>query len=165
MKLLYLFVEGSDDERFFNCIYEGKNIKIIKYRKEEKKLINAKIRAIKKSYPEYDYLFFTDADGYTLEDRIDHTVKKYRDCEADKVCVVQFEIESWYLAGINQGTSKKMNIKYFHCTDSITKEKFNTIVPPKQSRIDFMVEILKQYDSQEAQCKNTSFKLFFEQRL
>lgn len=161
MKKLFLFVEGPDDERFLEQIYKDCDVKFIQYSCEQNKIINSQIKTIK-SNNFLDYLFFTDADGCSIQDRIDRTVEKYHDCEDEKVCVVQFEIESWYLAGITQESARKMKIKYCRCTDSVTKENFNAIKPQKLSRIDFMIEILKQYDKQEAQLKNTSFRCFFQ---
>ena len=161
MKTLFLFVEGPDDERFFQHLFGKGKAQYIQYRNNPQKDINNKLRSIKRN-PMCDYMFFADADGCEISERVKRIIAKYQDCETDKVCVVQFEIESWYLAGITQEESHKMRIKHFACTDSIKKEQFNAIIPKSYARVDFMVELLKRYDYQEAQSRNTSFRLFYD---
>jgi len=48
-------------------------------------------------------------------------------------------------------------------TDTLTKEGFNSLIPQRfDSRIDFMVEILKRFCTGMAKRKNGSFRYFAE---
>ena len=79
-----------------------------------------------------------------------------------KIIVSIAEIESWYIAGVDEITSKAMKIKYVYYTDYITKEKFNQMIPSKIDRINIMIEILKKYNLNEAILRNKSLKYFWE---
>lgn len=53
-----------------------------------------------------------------------------------------------------------MKIKYFCNTENVTKEKFNMLIPQNVNRINFMIDILKKYDVDEAAFRNKSFNYF-----
>jgi len=61
-KLLFIFVEGNDDERFFNRILSPKlqekydTVMIIKYATMEKEKVNEFIKSIKAMGAEYIYV-------------------------------------------------------------------------------------------------------------
>jgi len=75
---------------------------------------------------------------------------------------VRKEIESWYLAILDDGKCKEFGVPSFR-TDDVTKEQFNGLIPKKfDSGIDFMREILKSFDIEIAKRKNRSFKYFAE---
>ncbi|MFQ6057194.1 MAG: hypothetical protein ACE5J3_14580, partial [Methanosarcinales archaeon] len=79
----------------------------------------------------------------------------------DKIIVVVKEIESWYLAGLDENTSKKLGIrKKIRTTNSITKEEFNQLIPKNMPRIEFMRKILKNYDVEIAKVRNRSLGYF-----
>ena len=81
----------------------------------------------------------------------------------DKIVIVIKEIESWYLAGLDEKQCKELGIKSFQETNDITKEQFNSVIPTKyDSRIDFMAEILKRFSIETAKSKNNSFQYFIE---
>lgn len=91
------------------------------------------------------------------------TIKnKYgRRISVDRIIVVVKEIESWYIAGLDNGACKELGLHSFTSADNITKEKFNDMMPKKfDSRIDFMVEILKRFSVETAVRKNKSFDYF-----
>ena len=79
----------------------------------------------------------------------------------DKIIIVIKEIESWYLAGLDEKASKKLHIrKKIETTDNVIKEHFNQLIPKKMSRIEFMRKILENYDVGVAEGKNRSFGYF-----
>jgi len=62
---------------------------------------------------------------------------------------------------LDENVSKKLGIrKKIGITDKITKEKFNQLIPKNMPRIDFMQEILKNYDREIAKERNRSFGYF-----
>ena len=90
-------------------------------------------------------------------------VKKKSYGDKDKIIVVIKEIESWYLAGLDNEVCRQLKINNFADTDNVTKEKFNALIPKKfTSRIDFMLEILKNFSIEIAKQKNNSFRYFVE---
>ncbi|MDK2795140.1 MAG: hypothetical protein PWQ22_9 [Archaeoglobaceae archaeon] len=167
-KKLYLFVEGDDDERFFKRIVELKlkgkyeEAKIIKYAEKPNEYVESFIRSIKSIGA--DYLFFADIDRAPCITKRKQDIKsKLNSIDLDRIVVVKAEIESWYLAGLDDKNSKKLKIKNFQNTDNITKEQFNSLMPKKfDSRIDFMIEILNNFSIEVAKTKNSSFKYFVE---
>ena len=86
-----------------------------------------------------------------------------KNIEKEKIIVVIKEIESWYLAGLNNTENKKFRIPIFSVTDTITKEQFNSLIPQTfNSRIAFLLEILRNFSIEIAKRKNKSFRYFIE---
>ena len=111
-----------------------------------------------------DYIFVADNNGSPcITDRKQRIENDFKNIDKNKILVVVREIEGWYLAGIDDGSSKKFGIKSFHNTEHINKSAFNDVKPKKfSSRIDFMSEILKLFCIDTAKKKNGSFSYFVE---
>lgn len=93
----------------------------------------------------FTYIVICDIDLKSLVEKKNAILAQFPDCEVEKIIVSIAEIESWYIAGVDEITSKAMKIKYVYYTDYITKEKFNQMIPSKIDRINIMIEILKKY--------------------
>jgi hypothetical protein len=170
-KQLFIFVEGANDERFFERVVKPKlkqryNIIIIHTYAEKKnkyKKINAFLQSIASLKAEY--IFVTDINNSPCitakKEEIRHRIG---DIDANRILVVVREIESWYLAGLDNIRSKKLKIRrIFENTNNLTKEQFKAIIPKSfDSEIDFMIEILNLFSIEIAKNKNDSFKYFLE---
>lgn len=149
MECFFVFVEGPDDERFITSVLGNDKIKVIKYAREKKEYINRYIKSIK-SIPNYDYIVICDIDLKSLVEKKNAILAQFPDCEVEKIIVSIAEIESWYIAGVDEITSKAMKIKYVYYTDYITKEKFNQMIPSKIDRtqiVNTKATIFKNYFS------------------
>ena len=167
-KILFILLEGDDDERFFENVkplFQKRYpwIKPWKYsqkpRKHEKTVnfINS-INSMKA-----DYIYVRDlndapcitAKKEKITRELDHIVIE------DKILVVVKEIESWYLAGLDEKALKKLGIrKRIRTTDNVTKEEFNQLIPKNMPRIEFMRKILESYNVEIAKERNGSFGYF-----
>jgi len=167
-KRLYVWVEGNDDERFFKKVLASKfeekydNVVLIKYAVMKKEKIDKYIESIGASGA--DYIYLTDINNSPCvtakKEGIQSEISRI---DEDKIIVVVKEIESWYLAGLDDRVCRRLRINNFTNTDNITKEKFNALIPKKfTSRIDFMSEILKNFSIEIAKQKNNSFRYFVE---
>lgn len=161
--MLYVFVEGIDDKRFCSCFFDKNEIAdYIEYASDKKEKTNNFIKSIK-SIPCMDYLLFADADGRTIEQTKQYIKSLYRDVDIEKIIVVQYEIESWYYAGLNKTNHDKMKIKrYVYDTNDLTKEMFNAKLPKPSERIYYMQQILNCFCVQEARLRNHSINRFFD---
>jgi len=167
-KMLFLWVEGNDDERFFKTILIPRfkqvynSIRIIKYAEKTKSQIDNYIKTIK-SIPA-DYIFCSDINSSPCPPKKKERItNKYRHIDSDRIAIIIKEIESWYLAGIDEKVEKQLGISVPNNTDNITKEEFNKMIPQKfDSRVDFMMEILKNFSVDTAQRKNKSFHYFMK---
>jgi len=165
-KLLFIWVEGNDDERFFKKIlspnFQKKydNVKIVKYATMKKEKVDNFIRSIKAM--KADYIYLTDInDSPCVTAKKEEIQKRYPNIDKNKIMVVIKEIESWYLAGLDNEICRQLKINNFANTNNITKEKFEAMIPKKfASRIDFMLEILKNFSIEIAKQKNESFQYF-----
>lgn len=161
-RYLVLFVEGEDDKRFFTSFFNNDpKIKYYEYSRKKNQDVRKYIQTIKKM-PNFDYLYIADSDGKSCDERKNSIVEKVNICEKEKIIVVCYEIESWYLAGLSEDDKKKMKIKKdFKETNNLTKEYFQSLVPLQfTSEIDFMIEILKIYKKEIAIKNNLSFDTF-----
>ena len=166
-KLLFILIEGDDDERFFESVVKPflqerySAIKFWQYAEEnEKRKVNF-IKSI--TSMKADYICIGDIDDVPcvtskkerITDDFDEKITK------DKIIIVIKEIESWYLAGLDEKASKKLGIrKKIETTDNVIKEHFNQLIPKKMPRIEFMQKILENYDVEVAEGKNRSFGYF-----
>ena len=166
-RILFIFLEGDDDERFFDRVikptYEQiyDHVQLWKYAQAKKQKVNdflQSINAMKKA----EYLFVSDMDeSPCVTDKKERRASEFEKLSEDRILIVCREIESWYLAGLNDEGCRQIGIPPSYNTDRISKEQFDDIVPKKfVSRIDFMQEIMKVFDQNTALTRNTSFGYF-----
>lgn len=160
-------MEGDDDERFFDRVikpmYERiyDHVQFWKYSQAKRKTVNNFLQSITKMPAEY--LFVSDLDeSPCVTAKKARLASEFEKLSKDRILIVCKEIESWYLAGLNDEGCRQIRIqKRFGNTDRISKEQFNGMMPKKfVSRIDFMQEIMKVFDRETALAKNTSFGYF-----
>ena len=167
-KRLFIWVEGPDDKRFFDelikPIFEKKYnlVEVREYAELKREKIDNFLRSIKAMNA--DYFYVTDINQAPCITAKKEKVRgKFKNLDEDRIIVVIKEIESWYLAGLDDANSRKFRISSFRKTDGITKEQFNVLIPKNfDSRIDFMFEILKCFSTEIAKQKNKSFRYFLE---
>lgn len=167
-KGLFIFIEGEDDQRFFKEIIEPKilkkynYVKMITYANMKKEKIKNFLKSIKEI--EADYIYVTDINNSPcVTAKKEEIQNKLKNIEKEKIIVVIKEIESWYLAGLDSKSAKKLGVGVFKDTNTITKEEFNDSIPKKfSSRVDFLIEILKVFSIDVAKQKNNSFRYFIE---
>jgi len=166
-KQLYILVEGNDDERFFREIImplfenDYDNIVIWQYAQQKYKKIKKFIKSINSM--EADYFLVGDLDENScVTEKKEKVLEAFGNVSLKKIIVVIKEIESWYLAGLDQKTSSNIGIHNFEDTNDLFKEDFNELLETKyDSRIDFMQEIIKVFSIKVALEKNNSFRYFF----
>jgi hypothetical protein len=160
--MLYIFVEGPDDEKFISSIYGLKicNPKFIKYSGLQNSKIKDFIRSIECT-PMCDYIFLGDADGKEVLEKKSDLLIKYPNLSLDKTYIVQFEIESWYYAGIGEEICHKLKLKhYVYRTDALTKELFYAKLSRPADKKYILAEILKLYSIDLAVHRNYSLERF-----
>jgi hypothetical protein len=160
MGYLYVFLEGSDDERFFKWYFNKCYLHFITYACQKPSKINNYIRSINK-LPSARYLFIGDSDNDSPKVAKDKILKRFPAVNRERVVIVQREIESWYLAGLEAAKCSKLNVKYYPYTNNISKEQFDSLIPKEySSRINFMIEILKEYNLRLGRERNKSLDTF-----
>ena len=170
-KRLFILIEGNDDERFIEEIIKPvfenyyDYVKPWKYAQIEQKLIKSFLKSIKAM--KADYIYVQDIEGPCVTARKEKIKDKYGELiENGRIGIVIKEIESWYLGGLNDNDARKLTGRRFRTTDDIIKEQFNKFVTYKfESRLDFMIEILKFFSIDVAKRKNKSFKYFCDRFL
>jgi hypothetical protein len=164
---LFVWVEGPDDTRFFKNAIEPlftpyfDKIIIKEYAVMAPSLVN-KILATCKGTDKC-YIFQSDIDDNKKDAnwKKRKVIEKYEQLDEDNIIVTVTEIESWYLAGLDKAASEKLNINYLNNTDKITKEDFCRMMPSRfDSKIDLMLEILKEFNIATAKNKNNSLNFF-----
>lgn len=160
--MVYIFVEGPDDEQFFSKIYGEVfcNPQFIQYAGWTPTKINNFLHSIKCTNGD-EYIFFSDADGKTIDEKKEILIQKFSNLDQDRLFIVQYEIESWYYAGANQEFCQKLKLKqYIYNTDTLTKEQFNNKLPKKPDRKFFLLKILEVYELSLAIQRNKSLSIF-----
>lgn len=166
-KRLWVFLEGNDDERFFESvikpIFENTYdfVRPWRYAQKQTKKVKAFLGAIKSMGS--DYFFWGDINSLPcVAKKKNRLMANYGPTlEGDNIIIVVREIEGWYLAGLDDRDCIELGLRTFRNTDDITKEDMEERMPRKfDSRIDFMVEVLKRFTPETAKQKNKSFGYF-----
>lgn len=166
---LFLFVEGADDERLISHIcteYLHDHyawIRTYQYAQKKSDKVCDFLRAILSM--DAEYIFFADADSNPSISSCKERAKKiFSNIDEDKLQIVVQEIESWYLAGLDDDACKELGLsKRPRDTEKVSKEQFLHLMPSRfDSYIDFMVEIVKAFDINTAAKHNHSFGYFTE---
>lgn len=144
--------------RFITYLLRNKEIKIVEYAHMTQQKIKNYIRSIKR-IPQADYIFLADADGASVDQKRNKVKTHYPECDIEKIYIVQREIESWYLAGVNSDIYPLIKEKITN-TDDVSKEKFLSMIPKNYTKILFMSEILQRYNLSLACSRNTSLAYF-----
>ena len=163
---LFILVEGNDDERFFTSIIipllspRYRAVRLIKYACMRSNRVCRFIRSIHRAGDEL--LLVTDIDkapGVAAKKHI--IMERFGVIQQGEIMVIIQEIESWYLAGLDNAAGNRLGITVPPTTDEVTEEDFNALIPNRfSSRIDFMFEALKYFSIQIATSKNQSFSYF-----
>lgn len=167
---LFILVEGNDDERFFERIIKPEfqkiydHVQFYQYACQPPKRTENFIKSV--DAMNADYIIAADINHSPCVTQKKETLisKKIRNVEKDKIIVVVKEIESWYMAGLEEESKEALGFKRGESsTDDLSKEHFNRLMPKKYiSRIEFMQEILKYFKKKTAVKNNTSFAYFFK---
>ena len=162
---LHVLVEGRDDREFFNavirpiCAQQYDHVQIWEYAGE---MIERRIKYINSICAmNADYLFVADINSSPcVTEKKTRVANSHKEMiEAERIVVVVKEIESWYLAGVDNQICQELGIASLAQTDHVTKEIFREMIPRrfKGSAVDFMTVILKGFSTKLAQSRNRSF--------
>ena len=168
-KMLFILIEGNDDEYFFDRAIKPllaetyESILLWQYAQKPPEKIRQLVRSIKRM--KADYIFVGDIDDLPcVMAKKEQILAKKLNVDDEKIMIVVKEIESWYLAGLNDKNAQDLTRTTFVTTDALTKENFNSLMYPAfDSRVDFMQEILNRFSVGEAENRNVSFRYFIGQ--
>jgi len=166
---VWVLLEGSKDSRFFHGVLrpvlETKYdlAQAWEYAQEPPKKTTDFIKSIKQMKSDY-FLLGDINDSPCVSSKRESIKKKYQQAiDPLSVVIVVKEIESWYLAGVDDASCKEFGIPNLPHTDDITKEQFEKLMPQRfVSVVDFLSEILKKFSVETAKQKNKSFQYFME---
>ena len=173
-KLLFIFVEGPDDRRFFDDIVVARlaktfqDVRVIEYAGMTKEKLRRLIQASRSNW--CDYIFVRDKDRLPcITETKKQITSKYPELDENKILVVERAIEAWYLAGISEDVRRRFLVHSYGTTESIGKYEFNALLVKKSgrrgsvqvSRIEVMKAILEAYSLEQARRLNRSFQYFW----
>ena len=172
-KILFIFVEGDDDEIFANNIikplFKDKyfNTKIIKYQELNKKEFSNILKGVCFN-PKNDYIYLSDFDSHgdkkwCISNRKGKVINESGNIlDIKKIAIVKEVIESWFLAVANETSLKEFKIPLSKNTEIIGKQEFNRFIRIKDSlyRRIFMIELLQNHSIKNGIRRNKSFAYF-----
>jgi hypothetical protein len=162
---MWIFVEGRDDRRFASSVLlplvaqRYDDVDTWEYAQEPPKKVIEFLRALRSM--QADCLLLADIDNSPcVPAKKGILVEKFRQAlEPADAIVVAREIESWYLAGVDDQACREFGIASPAHTDDLTKEQFRSLMPKRfnDSVADFMTTILTGFRVELARAKNRSF--------
>lgn len=159
---MFCFVEGQDDETFLkHILLRSENITFYQFAKKTCAQVNKLINALNSMNEQY--LFSADSDGNDIFEKRRKVLTKFPGVSQTALVIVQYEIESWFLAGVSDTFSAAYHFKkYYRATDFVTKEMFlDCISLARDTKLNIMLKILDQYDCLLAKTRNNSFASFY----
>ena len=163
--VLFIFLEGPDDERFFEKIVkplfqeEYSNVRLWKYSKKKIERRKNFVRSAKAM--KADFIYVADINQAVCITSKKEQIMQDIGIEEDDIIIVVREIEGWYLAGVDANV-RTLGVSEAGNTNAVTKEDFNKLIPKRGSRILFMEKILNDYDIEAARKKNKSLEYFLD---
>jgi len=162
---MHILVEGRDDREFFNAVItpilqkEYDHVQIWEYAGAT---IERRIGYIKSIQAmKADYLFVADINtSPCVTQRKAHLAESHKGMiDSGHMIVVLKEIESWYIAGLDDQACQELGLVSLARTDDVTKEQFQRMMPKQFNDlvVDLMGEILQSFRVQLARGKNRSF--------
>jgi hypothetical protein len=172
---MFIFYEGPDDLKFIDNIIKpifrdkGTAITPIDQYLKKRTILASFIKSIS-SIPSSSYIFMKDLDTYPCifkrKESIDSDLSHHID--VNKILIVEKEIESWYLAGTDRRTLRRLKVEprdidvITKSTDNIDCNRFNHFFPRKISRSEILDSLLINYDINVAELRNKSFRYFLQ---
>ena len=166
---LFILVEGDDDERFIQRVVgpalaaRYDSVEVWKYQNRKKEKTRAFLRSLACMRAHYFYLADINRSPCVTGRKSKLRKALRKSIDPGKAIIVIKEIESWYPAGLNDERMRSLLGKVVPTTDDLTKEQFNALIPRRfDSRVDFMMEVLKSFSPKVAARRNRSFPYFRE---
>jgi len=161
---LYLLVEGVDDLRFLERVVipalSARYDYILpwQYAQQKPEKVHSFLRSIRSIGA--DYFFLADVDAHLcFPSKRQALLDKFTELQGSQTLIVVTEIESWYLAGVPENND--LGVQVSPNTSGVTKEQFDAARPKAfDSRIDYMIELLKVFSIETAAQRNPSFQYF-----
>lgn len=175
MDNLTIFVEGEDDILFFKrnilkLFYkkEEYNINVVAYQETGKKRFLQHLQTINRLGG--NYIFISDFDFRPCitskkNDRIkEFTRENFDKLDANKIFIVKNEIESWFLAGVDNNQPIFRNIDVPNDTEKTSKDYLERLLKKTKfdSRVDFFIEVSNYFNYDLAMQRNDSFRYFLK---
>lgn len=166
MPRLNILVEGADDVRFFERVllerlkdrYDG--VRLVPYACLRRTAVDRLLRGFARLGE--SYVIVADIDNEpSVRAKKRVILNRYEEAQPGAIAVVIREIESWYLAGADDGFLARSGVVPPPSTDDLTKEEFNALIPrPYVSRVGFMLDLLEGYSLERGSERNRSLAFF-----
>lgn len=167
---LFLFLEGADDEQFFERVLNPllreryEYVRTILFSQMPRRKVSAWLQSVEGM--QADYLFVRDLDRHPCATAAKGALLDIHPrLDPARIQVVKVEIESWYCAGIGPGKFAELSVATCADTEEITKERLESVLGQRKLRIPAMAEILESYDLERAARRNGSLRYFLRKHL
>jgi len=162
---MHVLVEGRDDREFFDVVIKPilqERYDYVQVWEYAGATIEKRIGYVKSIQAMHaDYVFVADINtSPCITQRKGHLIDGHKNMiDPVYTVVVGKEIESWYMAGVDDQACQEFGIASLPHTDDVTKEQFRSLMPKRfnDSVSDFMAALLKGFRVDLARRKNRSF--------
>ena len=169
MPRLNVLIEGPDDVRFFErvLVERLKNrydaVRLVPYACLRRTAVDRLLRGFARLGEAYVIVADIDNEpSVRAKKRV--ILNRYEEAAPAAIAVVIMEIESWYLAGADDGFLGEFGIASFSSTEELTKEGFTSLIPRRYvSRVGFMLDLLDGYSLERGAERNRSLAFFLAQ--
>ena len=166
MPRLNVLVEGLDDVRFFERVLvpllkeRYRAVRLVPYACLRRTAVDNLLRGFARLGEAYVIVADIDtAPSVRSKKRV--VLARFAEAEPGAIAVVVMEIESWYLAGADDGFLAGSGLAPPPSTDDLTKEGFNALIPRRYvSRVGFMLDLLNGYSLERGAERNRSLGFF-----
>jgi hypothetical protein len=170
MGVVYVFVEGDDDERFVKSVLSNlllkkyTEVKTWCYREKKKERITAFLRTIDQMGAPLIFLADIDKHPCITRKKAD-LVRCYPELKSKTIIVVKAEIESWYVAGVELRKLHDFGIDISDGVDKFTKEDLEGSLDTSIVKTEVLIEFLKEFSIDQAKSRSASFTYLLNKTL
>lgn len=161
MKLIF-FVEGDDDQRFLERIIGpivSENFLLVRYFRYASSVPKDVCNTLKTlESAGWHYLFLADRDQNTcITKKREAVCEKMQAVSPERIVIVDGEIESWYVSGVDSGKAKTIGIKMPRAVETFSKEHLQRSTNRKfPTATDLKLFLLDNYSLTEARTRSNS---------
>lgn len=149
---LFILVEGTDDERFFQNILEPRidtdsvSLVLYRYSCKTQREVNGLLQTIYQMGAKC--IFVSDKDGSPcFSQKKNRLINRFNRLDQSQIVIADREIESWYISGLDKTELRRLGLKQKLAPEEFSKERLAQLAAGKfPTNVSLLLHILSRFN-------------------